>query len=288
MEPARYFPVDRVPLRMRPRLQAFGTDFGNGPADRRYFQRDELASRYLQAKRPDRYRLLSGVSGVSGAVGETDDDAHRAVLAWMERTLAEDLPGFCPEPEQNAADRYAAISAAVQEDFVVQKRDPDGDDRAIAVYVPSGWRPEQILGWSFHRIHLPVPDFTDEQAPARSLVTAMTSRGPYVRFVWTICADDVLDHHPDDGPQTRLGPDSDEGWLRIERQVTVPFPEQQASLFLIRTYLRPFSELDPEERADLAAALECLPESTARYKGLRGGLPYAIALLDTGSDASPG
>ena len=266
---------------MRPRLQPFGTDFGNGAVDARYFQRDVEEPRYLAAKLPARYRIASG--------GPREDAAHAAVLDWLARRLASERADASPSAPADANDfagRYAGISAFVQEDLVVQLRDPAPGtrglrDRAIAVYVsvPSGWRPEDILGWSFQRIHAPVPDFADDPAAAGSLVAAMVERGPYVRFVWTICADDVLDHHPDEGPRTRFGPGTRAGWLRIERQVTVPFPDVQASLFLIRTYLRPFASLSAGERSDLARALACLPESTARYKGLAGGLPHAIALL---------
>ncbi len=264
---------------MRPRLQPFGTDFGNGAADARSFQRDCEAPRYLAAKRPDRYRIASGT--------RAEDRAHRAVLAWMEARRTKEDPDAAATAATASSKigdfdgRYAALSAVLQEDFVVQLVGPGPGDRAIAVYVsfPSGWRPERILGWSFQQIHAPVPDFADDAAPAGSLVSAMVERGPYVRFVWTICSDDVLDHHPDEGPPTRFGPETPAGWLRIERQVTVPFPAERASLFLIRTYLRSFASLAPRERADLAHALGCLPEATARYKGLAGSLEHAIALL---------
>ena len=248
---------------MRPRLQRFGTDFGNGAADRHYFQRDRLEAQTLAAKQATRgrYRL---------ATGEREDAVHGTVLRWIRGVLAEERPDLSPPPE--TADAYAAVSDAVQEDFVVQLREPDGRDRAIAVYVcfPSRWRPERILGWSFARIHGPVPGFADAEDATRSLVTAMVERGPYVRFVWTLVAHGELDHHPDDGPGTRFEPGAREGWLRVERQVTVPFPEPKAALFLIRTYLYPFSTLLPDERAMLAEAVRAMPRSTARYKGLEG------------------
>lgn len=286
--PARYFPVEPTPLRMRPRLQPFGTDFGNGDADRRYLQRDALEPLYLRAKRTptrpgsreprERYRIARGVA---------EDVAHRAVLEWIDRSHeAEHLDLQPCDHTTDFGARYAAISDAVQEDFVVLARDETGLDRAIAVYVcfPSGWRPEAILGWSFQQIHGRVPDFADEAAAARSLVSAMLERGPYVRFVWTICADDGLDHHPDEGARVTFGPGAQKGWLRIERQVTVPFVAEQASLFLIRTYLRAFSSLSASERETLGRALSCMPESTARYKGLAGHIEHAIAALEACRD----
>jgi hypothetical protein len=261
---------------MRPRLQPFGTDFGNGEADRRYFQRDDLEAVYLAAKRGrprERYRVAAG--------SPREDAAHDAVLAWCGRTLASERPDLRLELSGRFGDRYAAISDAVQEDFVVQLRDADGRDRAIAVYVcfPSSWRPERILGWSFQEIHAPVPDFADEAVAARSLVAAMVERGPYVRFVWTLVAHGMLDHHPDDGPGGRFEAGAREGWLRVERQVTVPFPGAQASLFLIRTYLYRFDELPDRERAILAEAIRRMPEASARYKGIEGRREHILGAL---------
>jgi len=272
--PARYFPVEAAPLRMRPRLQPFGTDFGNGDADRRYFQLDDQRDEALAAKRDglrERYRIA--------ASAPREDAAHRAVLAWCEETLAHEHPELALDPSRDFAARYAAISDGVQEDFVVLLRE-GGGDRAIAVYVcfPSGWRPERVLGWSFQRIHEPVPDFADSAPVARSLVAAMVERGPYVRFVWTVVAHGELDHHPDEGPGARFESGA-RGWLRVERQVTVPFPGAAASLFLIRTYRVPFANLTPSQRETLAQAVRCMPESSARYKGIEGRRDHVIAAL---------
>jgi hypothetical protein len=252
---------------MRARLQPFGTDFGNGAVDRRYFQRDDLEAKTLAAKQTTRGRYRA----VTGPCREAA--VHEAVLGWLEAVLAEERPDLgLPLDSLEASTAYAAVSDAVQEDFVVQLREPDGSDRAIAVYVcfPSGWRPEGILGRSFQRIHAAVPDFADPDLAARALVTAMVERGPYLRFVWTLVAHGELDRHPDDGPDIRFEPGAREGWLRVERQVSVPFAQQQAALFLIRTYLYPFRTLPPRQRATLAEAMRAMPDSTARYKGLEG------------------
>jgi len=261
---------------MRPRLQPFGTDFGNGEVDCLYFQRDDLEARYLSAKQAmrGRYRVVAG--------SPRENAAHAAALRWIAARLAEERPDLPLQSEsEDPGAAYAVVSNAVQEDFVVQLREPDGSDRAIAVYVcfPSGWRPEQIPGWSFARIHESVPDFAEPEVAARSLVSAMIERGPYVRFVWTLVAHGELDHHPDDGPGARFEPGTKEGWLRVERQVTVPFAEQQASLFLIRTYLYPFGTLSPAERATLAQAVRAMPDSTARYKRLEGRREAILAAI---------
>ena len=72
-------------------------------------------------------------------------------------------------------------------------------------------------------------------------------------------ADDVLDHHPEEGVRTAWTPESRSGWLRVERQVTVPFPDVNAALFVIRTYLYPFESLACEEQRDLRSALRAMP-----------------------------
>jgi len=240
----------------------FGRDFGNGMRDRLYFQVDCELERYRRARREvgtDRHRLLDD---------EPDRLAcHCSVLAWMGAVLRREHGG----PGGEAPSSYASLSAMVQEDFVVLHRRRDGRSEAIAVYVsfPSGWRPEAIGGADFKRIHAPVPGFAEGDAAVDSMVTAMIERGPYVRFVWTVTADDQLDHHPDAGG--RLAWDERAtGWLRVERQVTVPFPGVGAALFLVRTYLYPFASLAAPERATLATALERMPAEVARYKGLSG------------------
>lgn len=281
--PARYFPVSPQPLRMQAGLRRFGIDIGNGAADTRFFQIDRERPRYLANKA--RLRRLGAAAGLRHALLDTDAahaQAHRAVLTWIEQTRrSEGVPAIAAET--NSSDPYDALFVDLQEDAAVLYRDPSGVDRAIlvSVFAPSGWRPERIVGASFAQIHAPVPDFADERRAASSMVSAMVERGPYVRFVWTISADDHLDHHPEHGARHPFDA-AGTGWLRVERQVTVPFPEQQASLFLIRTYLYPFEQLDPQQRETLALALERMPASIRRYKGIDEAVPQVTSRLRKG------
>lgn len=279
--PALYFPVRAAPYRLEAGLQRFGADFGNGEIDRRFFQRDREAERYQRARRavpPTRAGVLVD-SGDQRA-------AHIAVLEWIAEALRDEHPGLSlpPLPSGDPKVDYAAVISRVQEDLTVILRTGDGSrEDAIAVFVdmPSGWRPERILGASFREIHGPVPAFADEAAQAASMVSSMVDRGPYVRFVWTVCADNALDHHPEEGGRLPWR-DGCRGWLRVERQVTVPFEVERAALFLIRTYLYPFDGLSRERRAVLRAALGSMPAEVAAYKGIEGE-PRRIAralLLD--------
>lgn len=268
---ARYFPVRPSPFRFQAGLHPFGADFGNGAAERRYFQVDDQRAHYLAEKRVidrRRHRVLARDAA------ELHVMAH--VLAWLGARLAVEHPSLLSESPAT----LRAVGERVQEDLVVIHRGAEGTDAAIGVDVsfPSDWRPDHIVGTDFRFIHGPVPGFADDAAQARAIVTAMIERGPYVRFVWTLKADDRLDHHPARGPFPAWSADGD-GFLRVERQITVPFPEVAASLFLIRTYLYPFSALTAVERATLDRAVQSMPEPAAAYKGFAAARGIVRMLL---------
>ena len=274
-EPARYFPVRAEEFRMAPGLFRFGTDFGNGPADGRYFQQDRALADYVAEKRrilearPDRLGLLEEPSTVA---------LRRRASTWMREELARDGNGALAGAPRGTREDFLELSLEIQEDFALLERGATGTDRLVALSVcfPSGWEPERLLGSSFREVHRPIPEFHDVARSASKLVDAMVERGPYVRFVWTLVADDRLDHHPRDAPRDAWS-DASRGFLRVERQLTVPFREDHGSLFLIRTYVTPLEVLDPAERAILRAAVERMPESIRRYKGLEG---FPVRLLD--------
>lgn len=276
---ARYFPVKPGPLRMQPGLSRFGVDFGNGSVDALFFQRDPETPRYLAAKaavlarHPERFAWLDG---------DAEQRALEHVTRWIEARAQLEHAGDAP-PEGPWQTRFEALARATAEDIVVIARDAGGQERAILVHVcfPSGWRPEAILGQSFLQIHAPVPELEAIQRSASALVDALIERGPYVRFVWTVSADDRLDHHPDHGRTDAWSRDTTRGFLRVERQVTVPLPEVGASLFLIRTYLYAFDELTAAERALLGDVLRETSPAVLAYKGLHESLPHVLRALTT-------
>lgn len=254
---------------MQAGLVRFGTDFGNGAADACYFQFDDERPRYLAAKResPAARHLIAG----------TDDAAERArsvALQWMRDTLSNEGPDVLSEidSDRDAQDELDAIARHVQEDFAVLAPAIDGapeDGRVVALDVrfPSGWRPEVLAEASFSAIHAPVPGFAKDERASRSMVSSMLTRGPYVRFVWTVSADDALDHHPDSGLR-RSFEGATRAWLRVERQVSVPLDEGRASVFLIRTYLYDIAGLDEERQRTLREAIRVIPEPLRAYKRL--------------------
>jgi dimethylamine monooxygenase subunit A len=254
---------------MQPGLFRFGTDFGNGELDRHFFPRDEQHSHYAAEKR----RVLAANPGrvQVAAVTEADHAALEAARQFIVQTAQRE-----GHPDWSAL-TLPELGAELAEDLAVLTR----EDRTVLVHVcfPSGWRPDAVVGQSFIGIHRHVPAFRAVADKVGSLVEAMLSRGPYVRFVWTITADAALDHHPDEGHRAPWTDDTPRGFLRVERQTTVPLANGAASLFLIRTYLYEFTELTSAERATLAGALTRMPEEIARYKQLERAIPRALALL---------
>jgi hypothetical protein len=226
-----------------------------------------------------------------------EDPSHPEILAWMRATLAREHParfdasgprgpGVLEAGGSEPLSDFDALLACVQEDAAVVRRLPDGSDVATLLHVcfPSRWVPEALLGVSFRSIHRPVPGFAETDAFASSMLQAMIERGPFVRFVWTLCADDALDHHPEQGTHTPW-PEAERGWLRVERQVTVGFPRLDAALFLIRTYRYAFESLGAQRRARLARAVDAMPESVSRYKGIAGHEIRIRELLDAAAAA---
>ncbi len=257
---AHYLPMNGGPLKMAPGLFPLGTDFGNGQLDAQFFQLDLQRPDYLKQKKqtpPSRH----------GQVIESEGDkaAHQIALKWFWSILKAEYPHVSPvEMSLDIADQWDLASNLIQADIAVISAPPN--DRIITTRIsfPSGWAPERILGQSFWGLHGPVPTFANRKGTAQNLAKAMCTKGPFVRFVWTVCGDAILDHHPQTPKPSWDGTSG--GYLRVERQLTVPLGV--CSVFLIRTYLYPLDELSTNARHILGTSLSKMPESYARYKSL--------------------
>lgn len=283
--PAKYFPVSAKPLMMEAGFSPITTDFGNGSRDQLYFQRDQEWARYLDAKssvpRERHWAVIRSSEHVSLHL-----EALRWITATQERELNEstllEVSEVIDQLEQRGeatseaelSQAYHSLSLRVQEDISLLAMRPRSSLVVGEISMPSHWAPERIKEASFWEIHHPVPGFPRDQRVSERLGKMITERGPLVRFVWTLTGDDQLDHHPSH-PRTEL---MDQLWLRVERQVSIPFSGQGA-LFLIRTYLYPIQRLEPTERDLISEALRVMPEEVARYKGLWDDQAHMIHLL---------
>lgn len=194
-----------------------------------------------------------------------------------------------------------ALALSCQPDLVVMRALPDGADVAewLHVCLPSGWRPTDKVGRPLREIHRPVADSARLMASSPNIVKAMVSKGPYVRFGWSVHTDPALNAHPDVRP-----PLVDVGgrtpaevarlcYLRMERQTVFSMPDLDRSLFTVRTYVDPVVErvaAEPSLRPRLASLIaSCSPE-VLRYKGMADTAAPLLAWLTGGAaptDPSP-
>ena len=119
--------------------------------------------------------------------------------------------------------------------------------------------PAAEMGLSWEAVHEPVP--MDLSASPR-IVRAMVSSGPFERFVWSVVHDRRYDFRPGRA-RSSFDPAVPMVLVKVERQVTVPFPELRCCLFVLRQYL-----VEDYDRELLAVAIEGMDEEQRRYKGL--------------------
>ncbi len=201
------------------------------------------------------------------------------VAAWLEQQ-----PGVA-----RLAD---ALALSCQEDIVIMQATADAD-RAELLHVcfPSRWDPRAKLNTGFASIHGPIPRNEALIQAGRNVMRALLTKGPFIRFGWSLTLDPRLDHHPD----SALPPVPDDifadparlaarTFLRMERQTTYPMPDLGRALFSIRTYVQPLSEAvqDSGRRTRLAHILSTLEPEVAAYKGLARMQAPLVAWLSRG------
>lgn len=199
-------------------------------------------------------------------------DVHEHIGVPSSQAVAGWLAGQPP-----AARIAHAIGLAMQEDWVVMRNRSGFDptlpqgSRAEWLHVcfPSGWSPADKVGRPLAEIHRPVADGDALRAASESLSRAMSSKGPFLRHVWTLACSSALARDPHEAQP--VPPKSvDAIHFRCERQITVPLAGTERSLFLIRVYVAPLVQVaaDPARRAVLLAALESMSDAVIRYKAI--------------------
>jgi hypothetical protein len=280
IEPARYTPWAKGVYEVAPMLKPFGTDFGNGEADRRVFQIDRDSPRYFENKknalreRPEKY------------VGQMDlkPEVERAAADFIAGRLKIEYPGLYDFSGASLNE----LALQIAEDFVVISTE-GGRDWVSFIHVcgPSHWAAEQKVGRSFFEVHTPIPAFDRVNSVASEMVTAMVRKGPFVRFVWGVESDDRLNHHPEtpEGwkPEEWNGRIFSRGrfWVRTERQVIWGFPEVDAAIFTVRVgFVTDEAVLaSPALRESLVAALNSMSPAARAYKGLDAEWDALMSLL---------
>lgn len=301
MTPARlrFSPWIKGVYEVAPGLRPFGTDFGNGDLDGKAFPRTEDLETYLDNKR----RALRERRGKYARVFRLDREVEAAAARLIAGRLAEEYParfrvtgdeyelGLSLDdtpwqlPARGDGASLNLLARLVGEDLAVVRRNGDLDWTAyLHVCAPSHWAPEDKIGRSFFETHTPIPGFERANAAYRGLVSAMTGKGPWVRFTWGVESDDRLNHHPEPPPgedpalwNGRLF--KDRFWVRWERQTIWPLPEVDAALFTIRVGFVADHELSDRERPALSMALRAMTPQAREYKGLTEGFDRLMELV---------
>lgn len=128
-----------------------------------------------------------------------------------------------------------SIAFQIQEDIAIHRIKDGKDWLAYAnICFPSSWRPEEKIGRSFAEIHAPVAGMN--LSNSYKLAEAASQRGPFKRFVWSPIFEYKINFHPDN-PKKKFDPDNPFIKVKVERQITWPFPELNCFLFIIRQYI---------------------------------------------------
>ncbi|CAN5432731.1 DUF3445 domain-containing protein [soil metagenome] len=300
MAPAklRFTPWIKGVYEVSPGLKPFGTDFGNGILDQQAFPRTEDLDLFLDNKR----RALRERRGKYTRSFRLDPKTEAAAARLMAERLATEHPDrfrmvsdeeltlsfdetTWQLPARGDGASLDLLARLVAEDIAVVQREDDLDWTAyLHVCAPSHWAPEDKIGRSFFETHTPIPGFERANAASKGLLTAMTERGPWVRFTWGVESDDRLNHHPE--PPSGEDPVlwdgrrfTDHYWVRWERQTLWPLPELAASLFTIRVGYVADAELSREERTALTEALQGMSPKAREYKGLTQGFDRLLQMV---------
>ena len=123
------------------------------------------------------------------------------------------------------------LAMQIQEDLAIVRA--RGRDWVAAVHAcfPSGWRPEEKVGQPFAALHRVVPGMKLDNSA--QIVEAMIRSGPFERYAWGVQFEPRMDGHPSH-PKAPFDPTAPRIFVKVERQVTIGFPEHDAALFLMR------------------------------------------------------
>ena len=190
---------------------------------------------------------------------------------------------------------WHCLALSLQEDFALMHKTEHGFiAEALHVCFPSGWSPQTKFTQDLSQIHEPVADGDRLRASTKPLSIAMVNKGPFVRYVWTLCSGDHLSEHPHLKAQRAAASPYQAGatvFFRCERQVTIPFAEHSRSLFLIRVFSANLEQvIDNKDRATtLIAAIESMTPASKQYKAIEAFIPQTLlvcqAALASGDSA---
>ncbi|MDB4679644.1 MAG: DUF3445 domain-containing protein [Planctomycetaceae bacterium] len=220
----------------------------------------------------ERQRLISGKQQIpSDQAWLVEEDCplslQNDVFSFLKNSVPEKI---------TQANSLKELAPLIAEDFVIHRQKDGRDFMSFgAVMLPTGWRPDEMIGKSFREIHSPIPGMNLNQS--ESLVDAMIHSGPFERYVWGVRFSDRLNDHPDQA-SVRWNDQQPQICIKLERQVTVGFPAHSALLFLIRQSTIPQYEID---KPALRKTLRSMSEDQLKYKGINDDIDLLLNWLDS-------
>ena len=154
---------------------------------------------------------------------------------------------------------------------------------AGSVCFPNRWDLGSKIGLSLADVHAPVALLNEQlRGPIDRFFERLTPARSFWRLGWGVL--DTADWYtPTDGSASRrpVDPVPDALYLRVERETLRRFPETNAVLFTIRTYVTPIPSVarDAATARRLADALSGLPDPVQMYKDVGSFGPALIARL---------
>jgi len=182
---------------------------------------------------------------------------------------------------------FDALANQVQEDLAICQLYGDKDYlAALHICSPNYWSPADKAGRSFNQVHAIVPGMEKGMPHYFKMLKTIVNKGLFIRFAWGITTDNRLNHHPlpPAGIDNALwkGRKIEEGcelFCRVEKQTLIGLPENNAFLFVIRTYIYSVNELAHNEREALLRAIETMSLRSLEYKNLTGKVDIVKQML---------
>lgn len=161
---------------------------------------------------------------------EIDDAIYKPICNYIANQSDQTLKSF------------SDLAYNLSEDVIIHRIKNDKDWMAAGhICLPSGWNPEEKIGRPLEEIHKPVPGMRNNHF---KLVEAMINSGPFLRYVWSITFDDSINHHPSLSKKKFNPFGVNEIHIKVEEQMTIGFPEIQATLFVLRQNIIKSEEID--------------------------------------------
>ncbi|WP_169544141.1 heme-dependent oxidative N-demethylase family protein [Sneathiella aquimaris] len=260
-----YFPIEKADFQHSMGLSALKESWLE--VDENYLSQTAQKRNLLTNKRPHVLATLPG-----------SENAQSHILDLVRQELNIHHPTVDQSPAYKPAGPLAQAASLVQEDLVLMQ-EVGGVFKLTAACVcfPSGWDLTEKVGHAISDIHIPVPDLNNRIGPSIDrFFSHLNPRKKVQRFNWGLFDDDAL-FQPGSHENRQIGNDrvteqtiGDALFFRVEKQTLQRLPENRDTLFSIRIFNTPLSEVvsDQDRAARLLHALTTMDAPVRRYKAV--------------------